>query len=105
MDQAEFFTIYDKLMRFASRKSMRFFHDEAQRQDAIDMAMARFVDNAGFKQVGDQLVTNPEILDLEVWGKLVITNALKDASKAKKTLDPINLDSGEYYGMHGYKVI
>ena len=102
MLQAEFFLLYDRWARFALYKARRYLHDESQRQDAVDTAMARFVDNAQFEQVGNQLIT--PILDLDAWGKTVITNSIKNFARDKK-LESINLEGEEYQGMHGYKVI
>ena len=103
MYQAQFFNLYDKWLRFADGKAKRYFHDESQRLEAVDKALAKCVDNAEFTQVGNQLIT--PILDLEVWGKLVITNSLKDSSKAKKTLEPINIEGDEFNNMHGYRLV
>ena len=95
LTQDEFQKLYDRLARLADARSKDYFHDEGQRQDAIFEALDRFVDNAGFRQVGSELVYDPSIKDIGVWGKTVIKNSLKNSRKAKHELEPIILKRDE----------
>lgn len=100
MNQAEFISLYDRLARYATVVARRFFPDEGERQIAVDEAMDRFVDSAGFQQVSDELVWNPQITNLEAWAKTVISNALKNSHRDRKVdCGPASV-MGEAGGFH-----
>ena len=114
MRQSEYFDLYNRLTGFATGVARRHFHDEAQRQDAVYVALDKFVDNSGFTQVGDELNFSPSINDIEAWGKTVIVNAIKDYRRVVK-LEPmypseqdirlnLKITKDECEGYHGYEV-
>ena len=110
LTQVEYNKLYDRLVQFAEGVARRhFLHDETQQGEAVFNALNKFVDNSGFKQVGDELVYDPQIEDIEAWGKTVIVNAIKDSRKAKHLLEPIPLPYKELSddvvdGFHGYQI-
>jgi len=106
----EYTGLYDRLVRFAEGVARRHFpYDESQRQDAVYTALDRFVDNAGFKQVGDELVYDPQIEDIMAWGKTTIVNAIKNYRRDNQLLEPIPLPYKELSddmidGFHAYRI-
>jgi len=108
MFQADYNALYDRLAHFAETMSARYFrrgYTESNRQDAIFTALAKFVDNSGFSEVNRELIYDPQIEDIEKWGRTLILNSLKDFRKTHKPdADPVQVDRDEYYGFHGYQI-
>ena len=104
MYQGEYASLYQRLLRYAESRARLYFKDSSLFQDAVFEAIDRFVDGAGFVQVGENLTYNPEILDLEAWGKTVIINSLKNSSKKKREIEPVNEVGRKYNGFQGYKI-
>ena len=110
LTQVEYNNLYDRLAKFAEGVARRQFpHDESQQLEGADIALNKFEDSAGFKQVGDRLVYDPQIENIMAWGKTTIVNAIKDYRKAKKSVKSIPLPYKELSddtvdGFHGYEV-
>ena len=113
MYQTEFNKLYDRLARFAEGVARRYFrYDESKQGDAVFEALSKFSDLG--KQVGSELVYDPQIENIEAWGKTVIVNAIKDFSKVKKPLESIPLpykelenagiDKDDTDGFHGMEL-
>jgi hypothetical protein len=92
MYQEDYFNLYKRLIGFAERRAKRYFTDSSLIQDAVFEAMDRFVDEAKFTQLRDELIPSPEILDLNAWGRTVITNSLKNSSKKKRDYVAVRQD-------------
>ena len=97
MLQVEFNTLYDRLEAFALYRARLYFKDNSQRQDAVDEAMYKFAYEFSFN--------SRNVENIEAWGKTVIVNALKDLSKKKREIEPIDIEDKEYDGFHGYRII
>jgi len=110
LTQVEYFKLYDRLVRFAEGVARRHFpYDGSQQLEATDNALAKFVTNAGFKQVGDELVYDPQIEDIVTWGKTTIVNAIKNYRRDNQLLESIplpykELSDDEVDGFHGYQI-
>ena len=111
MHQEEYMVLYNDLDRYATYKARRLVYDKSQQLEAVDEAMAKFVDNAGFTQEGDELLSPiGDIKDLRAWGKEVIRNYLRNYAKRKHDVTPIMLVQKDYDllgiqdGFHGYEV-
>ena len=110
LTQVEYNNLYDRLAKLAEGVSRRQFpHDESQQLGGADAALNKFEDSAGFKQVGDKLVYDPQIENIMAWGKTTIVNAIKDYRKAKKPVKSISLPYKELSddtvdGFHGMEL-
>ena len=103
MYQNEFMSLSKNIERYATYEARRYIHDESQRMTAIDEAIAKFIDNAGFYQEGHELLSPiGGYNELLAWGKVVVRNSLKNYAKKKKELKPIPCDEDGFHGMELY---
>ena len=95
MTQVAFNRLYDKLSKYALYRARQYFRDDSLAYDATDEAMDKVIDS---------LVGGSEIDNLMMWGKMVISNSLKDSARNRK-LEPITVVGEEYEDMRGYIVL
>ncbi len=83
MNQSEFTILIQKLRSYAYGLACKHFRDEGLRQDVTDKALDKFV---------DEFMKDPQVDDIMAWGKVVITNSIKNSSRDRQ-LDLLYRDS------------
>ena len=73
--QVEYNQFYDRMKRYASQVSPRYFNDIGLRTDAIDKAL---------DEVTNQIIENKEIEDIELYAKGIIRNSLKQSFRDRE---------------------
>jgi len=74
-NQDEYTHFYNKLKRYANREASRLFHDAGLRGEAVDTAM---------DAVENELMTNKNIDNLELFSRGIVRNTLQSSFRNKK---------------------